>query len=130
MTSLSLRSPTVLTSSAAARPTLLRSSPPDLAAAEPSLVLSWRSLSPLCLGESGESDSESRLARGEADRLGEEERLSWSMSRPLLRLLLLLARLPPTELLLPWDWPSSLSLSRDWLGAEGGGGAVVDVSVE
>lgn len=91
------------------------------------------------MGESGESDSESRLANGEADRLGEEERLSWSMSRPLLRLLLLLARLPPTELLLPWDWPSSLSLSpRGWLGAAaaaamgggGGGGATLDVSVE
>jgi hypothetical protein len=46
------------------------------------------------------------------------------MSRPLLKLLLLLARLPTTELLLPWDWPSSLSLSRAWLATEVGGGTV------
>lgn len=52
------------------------------------------------------------------------------MSRPLLKLLLLLTKLPPTELLLPWDCPSSLSLSRDWLGAVGGGGAEIEVSVE
>ncbi|KAF3839251.1 hypothetical protein F7725_017968 [Dissostichus mawsoni] len=88
----------------------------------PSLPFS-RSLSP-CFGESGPSESESRLPRGEAERLGDEERLSWSISRPLLRLLLLLARLPTTELLLPWDWPSSLSLSRDWLATEVGGGTV------
>lgn len=90
-----------------------------------------RSLSP-CFGESGPSESESRLPRGEAERLGDEERLSWSISRPLLRLQLLLARLPPTELLLPWDWPSSLSLSRDWLATEVGGGTVdgAELSVE
>lgn len=53
------------------------------------------------------------------------------MSRPLLKLQLLLARLPTTELLLPWDWPSSLSLSRDWLATEVGGGTVdaVELSV-
>lgn len=89
------------------------------------------SLSP-CFGESGPSESESRLPRGDAERLGDEERLSWSISRPLLRLLLLLARLPTTELLLPWDWPSSLSLSRDWLATEVGGGTVegAELSVE
>lgn len=92
----------------------------DTLPAPPSLLFS-RSRSP-CFGESGPSESESRLPRGEAERLGEEERLSWSMSRPLLKLLLLFARLPTTELLLPWDWPSSLSLSRDWLTAEVGGG--------
>lgn len=54
-----------------------------------------------CFGESGPSESESRLPKGEAERLGDEERLSWSISLPLLRLLLLLARLPTTELLLP-----------------------------
>lgn len=52
------------------------------------------------------------------------------MSRPLLILLLLLARLPPTELRLPCDCPSSLSLSRDWLLHEVGFGAEVVVSVE
>lgn len=78
-----------------------------------------------CFGESGPSESESRLPKGEAERLGDEDRLSWSISRPLLMLLLLLARLPTAELLLPWDWPSSLSLSRDWLAAEFGGGTVV-----
>lgn len=85
-----------------------------------------------CFGESGPSESESRLPRGEAERLGDEERLSWSISRPLLRLLLLLARLPTTELLLPWDCPSSLSLSRDWLATVVGGGTVegVELSVE
>lgn len=85
-----------------------------------------------CFGESGPSESESRLPKGEAERLGDEERLSWSISRPLLRLLLLLARLPTTELLLPWDWPSSLSLSRDWLGTVVGGGTVegVELSVK
>jgi len=85
-----------------------------------------------CFGESGPSESESRLPRGEAERLGDEDRLSWSISRPLLRLLLLLARLPTTELLLPWDWPSSLSLSRDWLATEVGGGTMegVELSVE
>lgn len=46
------------------------------------------------------------------------------MSRPLLRLLLLFAKLPTTELLLPCDWPSSLSLSRDWLATEVVGGIV------
>lgn len=90
--------------------------------APPSLPFS-RSRSP-CFGESGPSESESRLPRGEAERLGDEDRLSWSISRPLLRLLLLLAKLPTTELLLPWDWPSSLSLSRDWLATEVGGGTV------
>lgn len=88
----------------------------------PSLPFSL-SLSP-CFGESDPSESESKLPKGEAERLGDEERLSWSISRPLLRLLLLLARLPTTELLLPWDWPSSLSLSRDWLATEVGGGTV------
>lgn len=90
-----------------------------------------RSLSP-CFGESGPSESESRLPKGEAERLGDEERLSWSISRPLLRLQLLLARLPTTELLLPWDWPSSLSLSRDWLATEVGGGTAegAELSVE
>lgn len=85
-----------------------------------------------CFGESGPSESESRLPKGEAERLGDEDRLSWSISRPLLRLLLLLARLPTAELLLPWDWPSSLSLSRDWLAAEVGGGTVevVELSVK
>lgn len=85
-----------------------------------------------CFGESGPSESESRLPRGEADKLGDDERLSWSMSRPLLKLLLLLARLPTAELLLPCDWPSSLSLSRDWPAAEVGGGTVAgaELSVE
>lgn len=105
-------------------------SSPDTFPPPPSLLLS-RSLSP-CFGESGPSESESRLPKGEAERLGDEERLSWSISRPLLRLLLLLARLPTTELLLPWDWPSSLSLSRDWLATEVGGGTVegAELSVE
>lgn len=85
-----------------------------------------------CFGESGPSESESRLPSGEAERLGDEDRLSWSMSRPLLRLLLLLARLPTAELLLPCDWRSSLSLSRDWLAAEVGGGTFegVELSVK
>lgn len=110
------------------RSTLLSS--PVLLPVPPSLHFS-RSLSP-CFGESGPSESESKLPRGEAERLGDEERLSWSISRPLLRLQLLLARLPTTELLLPWDWPSSLSLSRDWLAMEVGGGTVegAELSVE
>lgn len=100
-----------------------RLSSPETFPAPPSLLFSR---SP-CFGESGPSESESRLPRGEAERLGDEERLSWSISRPLLRLLLLLARLPTTELLLPWDWPSSLSLSRDWLGTAAGAGTVEGV---
>lgn len=108
----------------------IRLSSPATLPIPPSLHLS-RSLSP-CFGESGPSESESKLPRGEAERLGDEERLSWSISRPLLRLQLLLARLPTTELLLPWDWPSSLSLSRDWLATEIGGGTVegAELSVE
>lgn len=108
------------------RSTLLSS--PATFTVPPSLPFS---LSP-CFGDTGPSESESRLPRGEAERLGDEERLSWSISRPLLRLLLLLARLPTTELLLPWDWPSSLSLSRDWLAMEVGGGTVegAELSVE
>lgn len=127
--STSLFSPSPQDSSPLPSLSALLSSPPDFPT-PPSFPFS-RSLSP-CFGESGPSESESRLPRGEAERLGDEERLSWSMSRPLLRLLLLLARLPTTELLLPWDWPSSLSLSRDWLATEVGGGTVegAELSVE
>lgn len=64
--STSLRSPALLSSPL---PASLLSSPPDLDA-PPSLVL------PPCFGESGESDSESKLANGEAERLGEDDRLS------------------------------------------------------
>lgn len=125
----SLFSPSPQDSSPLPSLTALLSSPPDFPT-PPSFPFS-RSRSP-CFGESGPSESESKLPRGEAERLGDEERLSWSMSRPLLRLLLLLARLPTTELLLPWDWPSSLSLSRDWLATEVGGGTVegAELSVE
>lgn len=127
--STSLFSPSPQDSSPLPSRSVLLSSPATFPA-PPSLPFS-RSLSP-CFGESGPSDSESRLPRGEAERLGDEERLSWSISLPLLRLLLLLAKLPTTELLLPWDWPSSLSLSRDWLATEVGGGTVegAELSVE
>lgn len=127
LASTSLFSPSPQDSSPLPSRSALRSSPATFTA-PPSLLFSR---SP-CFGESGPSESESRLPKGEAERLGDEERLSWSISRPLLRLLLLLARLPTTELLLPWDWPSSLSLSRDWLATEVGGGTVegAELSVE
>ena len=69
----SLFSPSPQESSPLPSRLVLRSSPADFPT-PPSFPFSL-SLSP-CFGDSGPSESESRLPRGEAERLGDEERLS------------------------------------------------------